>query len=209
MKKWIVFYMIALSLITLASCIGYSDDTPIGNSAPEKSSISAAIESENEQYMTNLDLEDYEALADKFLNPIVPSGIASINWADANEIPAEYFDTFYAVGALPTKRNIEEETKINELDYETFVQQYFYVEAEHLRQSATYDTNGRYYTIGYLGDSVPFAVTEAYFNVDLLTLHYNYYSRADETTIIRTGIMEIKILGEGYKYISCSSTGVN
>ena len=62
--------------------------------------------------------------------------------------------------------------------------------------------------LGYLGGAASSKVVDIARNDDILTLSFEYYSPADEITIIRTGTLNIQIENDGYKYISCTSKEV-
>lgn len=197
MMKSIAVCVICLSLVLLVSCKDNSDVSKVFESDAEtfSSSLTAQIGS--------LDLSDYDVVGDMFLMPIAISGIGSENWTDPNEINSEYFNSFYAIKTLPVDRNLDEDTIVPQLDYETFVQQYFDIASEHLRLSQTYNADEKHYTIGFVGSGAPFAVTHANVEEELLVLTYEYYSPADQTTIIRTGTIRIALGEKTYKYVSC------
>ncbi len=150
-----------------------------------------------------VDLISYE-----YLLPISLSGMGAESWDSANDIPAECFDMFYARKALPKDRDLSKDTVIPQNEYEAYIQQYFDVDSEHLRSAPNYDSQLRSYIIGYLGSSAPAGITDIETNEASIQLSFEYYSPADETTVIQSGTILIETDESGYRYTSCSSNEI-
>ncbi|RPF42119.1 hypothetical protein EDD70_2862 [Hydrogenoanaerobacterium saccharovorans] len=191
MKKNVLFFVICFIALFAVACTNNANKL------------------EESQNQPNIDLTDFEQLKTEFIAPIVLSTIGAENWTNANDIPAEYFDSFYAFKVLPKERSQDKSDVIAQKDYESYIQNYFDVTSEHLKTSDTFSPSTNSYTIGYLGSSASFAVTDAKIKNDTLTLQYEYYSPADDTTVIRKGTLVIKFDGENYKYLSNTSNEIN
>lgn len=104
---------------------------------------------------------------------------------------------------MPVERNLEEPEKVPAEELEQKLQERFDVSAELLRQSEYYDPETGLYIPGYVGSSARYEVTGAREEDGCLLLDYEYYSPADDKTVIRQGTLTLEKYGDGYRYLSC------
>lgn len=146
---------------------------------------------------------DLTRLTNEYLAPIAISGIGAVNWEDPSELSPDQLLSYYVVWAMPVERNLEEPEKVPAEELEQKLQERFDVSAELLRQSEYYDPETGLYTPGYVGSSARYEVTGAREEDGCLLLDYEYYSPADDKTVIRQGTLTLEKYGDGYRYLSC------
>lgn len=148
---------------------------------------------------------DLEQLTEEYLAPIAISGIGSQSWKDPGELDPDKLLDYYVVWAMPKERDPEQPETILAEELEEKLRERFDVPAELLRQADCYDPETGVYTPGYVGSSAGFRVTSARESAGHLFLEYEYYSPADDTTVIRFGLLLMEPCSEGYRYLSCDT----
>lgn len=151
---------------------------------------------------------DPAQLTEDYLAPIAISGIGAENWEDPSALDPDQLLSYYVVWAMPGERNPEEPETIPAEELEAKLQERFDVSSDLLRQSECYDPETGLYTPGYVGSSAGFQVTEAREENGRLLLSYEYYSPADDQTVIRRGTLTLEKYGDGYRYLSCDTEPV-
>ena len=162
------------------------------------------------QTPTNTDLEH---LYNDYFYPVFLSSISASTWNDPTELSPNnfvdyYIATRYYQPGKALERNTEQEDIVSSQELEAFVFNHFDISSDFLKQADSYDPDKDIYVLGYLGGAASSKVVDIARSDDILTLSFEYYSPADEITIIRTGTLNIQIENDGYKYISCTSKEV-
>ena len=158
------------------------------------------------------ELNDLDALSEKYLAPLVLAGITIDSWSNANEILPPRIAIFYAA-----VKDIEDgvgqtnwdTAALDASDVETLVQKYFDVSTDVLHDAPYYDAASNTYKFESLGGAAGFGVVGANRDGSKLILSYEYYSPADDVTVIREGELTINIDGNDYKYVSCTTNSVD
>ncbi len=162
---------------------------------------------EHKQDINAIDLTDLDSLTEKYLYPAYWGYITATSWNSASEIRPKNFIHFYMYNKF-IKNSISnwENYSVPASEYENYICQYFNVDPLLLRQVEQYDKQKKVYSnfpnIGSLGCC---KVVAAENQDDKLFLYYEYYSRADDTTVIRTGTLIVRISGDEYQYLSCKT----
>lgn len=186
------------AVLTVCLFLGGCTETEPSSSA----SSSGAESSQPETY-------DLAQLTDGYLVPIVISGMGAQDWDDPEELRPDQFISYYVAWAMPAERNLETPETVPADELEAKLRERFDVSPEFLRQSACYDPDTGLYTPGYVGSAGRAEVTAAREEDGRLLLDYTCFSPADDTTVIRTGILTLEPAGEGWKYISCVTQEVS
>ncbi len=153
--------------------------------------------------------EDLDLLTEEYLTPAVFSAITARSWEDPMELSPDQLVEFYAIRELPAERDLRQADTVPAEQLEEYVQQYFDVPSEVLRRAESYDAGQNCYELGYFGDPGRHRVVDARQEGDRLLLDYEYYSRADDSTVIRRGTLELRKTGEGsWQYRSCATGAV-
>lgn len=176
--------------------------------------LTACTSGAADQASSQNDLLEYEY---EYFRPVASSIITAQNWDDASQLSPESLVNFFADKTGLSRLSTDAEAVIIPGDVvESYIQLYFAVDNDYIRQVTSYDSENiptaPYYdrenhTYGLLipgdwGGAKVVAVSE---KDDILSLSYEYYSREDGTTVIREGTIDIQILGpQQYHYISCS-----
>ena len=176
-----------------------------GCSGTEPSASASSPEAENSQAASY----DLEQLTEEYLTPIAISGMGAQNWDDPEELQPDQFISYYVVWAMPAERDLETPETVPADELEAKLQERFDVSSEFLRQSGCYDPDTGLYTPGYVGSAGRAEVTAAREEDGRLLLDYVFFSPADDTTVIRTGILTLEPAGEGWKYLSCVTEAVS
>lgn len=213
MKKFV--YTIFCTFLLILIVIGFVSCKatllqPDTDTKKESTSLYEPISSIDNDAQKNLDLNNLDALTRKYLDPVFWASITAKSWNSPSEIPPEDFVNFYIFSFLEKNKGIDRETyRVSVKEYEEFIKQYFDIEDSQLQQVPEYDEKmNEYSNFGYLGGGASGKVTAAEVREDRLILQYEYYSPADDVTVIRTGILNIYISDNGYKYLSCKTKEV-
>jgi len=150
---------------------------------------------------SRIDLADYDLLYEQYLHLPFWSSITSETWDNANDLPPDYFVSYYAYywydnhyqgGPL----NFPPE------ELESYIQEYFDVSAEHIRTADQYDGEEDVYICFGLGGGGSAKVVGAEQNGKRLILDYEVYSPEDGVTVLRTGKLTLELSKNGYKYVA-------
>lgn len=197
MTKLKVVILCAVLSLSLAAC---------GTGAPSSSQDSlnsSAPPAVSESPAASPDLTDLDRLTEDYLAPAFFSAMTAKNWDSPALLPPDSFVKFYVAKEMPPERDLDKTDTLPAAELEAYIQQYFNVPTDLLRKAEAYDPAGQFYTLGYLGGGASAKVVSAEMDGDTLLLQYEYYSPADETTVIRTGLLSLQFGNEGYRYISC------
>lgn len=142
---------------------------------------------------------------DKYLGELSVSGVLLASWGSPETILPERFMDYYTVHVLAKERQMTDadSVEVPGADVEAAIMEHFDLPVRRLRAAVNYDEAQQTYTFangGWGEDGVQ--VVNYSEEGDRLTLHYEYYSRSDGTTILRQGELELTVEGEGYKYLS-------
>lgn len=154
------------------------------------------------------DTDDLEYLYNEYFEPAFWGAVTAQTWDNPEQLLPENFAKFYAAKAMPKTRESEQES-VAAKDFEGYIQSYFNVSPDFLRKAEIYDEKTDSYIIGYLGGGASAKVVGAKTDGEMLMLNYEYYSPADDVTVIRRGTLRIKFETDGYKYVSCATEAVN
>ena len=161
------------------------------------SEIIPYVKSPKEEELTNL----YD---EKYLASAAQTGVLSVTWKNAEEIPADSFTNFFLLEVLYKKYPdgwfdmLELPAKQVEKD----IQSYFDVSSEHIREAYNYNAETSTYSFGYgIGATSYIVVTDAKQDENLLTLSYDFRDPIDQ--LFARGSIKIKFTEKGFEYISC------
>lgn len=204
--KKIIAKKSAVILITLFLFTSCNAELPIEN-------ISPLVPSSNSNTLSANTKQNYDELTNKFLKDMANAWITSQTWNDASQIDPDFLISFFCartgLGQLPLYG--EPAVAPAEL-VESFVKLYFDVDESHLRKAVYYNEDTNTYKLPIsMGGAASFKVVDAVVENYDLTLFYEYYSPADDTTVIRTGNLKIEPSNEyftRYKYVSCETTEI-
>lgn len=155
----------------------------------------------------NLDELDY-----RYFKDVADASITSQSWNNASQIRPEFLINFFGTRTGLSILSIDSDsaTAPEEL-VESFVQMYFNVDTARMRQSVFYNKEANTYDIPIPpGGAATYKVIDAVIEGNITTLSYEYYSAADDKTVIRKGILKIDTTDSlKYKYISCDTIEIN
>lgn len=178
-----------------------------GNSSlsPESGDKTASAE------VQSVDLKDYEQLYETYLSNVFLSSITAASWSSAEEIKPDRLINFYVFDRVVEKYTGKDWTalRIPAKEVEDFIQSYFDVSSEHLRKSQYYHKDTDSYSFDGVGGAASSKVINAQRERDELKLDFEYYSSADDVTVIRKGTLTIKLSNTGFKYVSCMTDAVS
>lgn len=157
--------------------------------------------------------EKFEYFYEDYFYPAFLSVITASTWDDPEKLNPSYFVNYYtAVQYYQIPHGSEtddfQETSVEAGKLEEMIVSHFDVSVDFLRQAKEYDRNSNTYLLEYLGGAASAKIVKATQNGDILMLEFEYYSPADEVTVIRTGTLNIKITDDNFKYLSCTSNAV-
>lgn len=160
----------------------------------------------------DVDLDDLEGLTKEYLAPVFLASISSQNWQHAEEIPPHNLGLFFVAKRSLTddayREMIWDAAVFGQEDVEALVLQYFDIPVERLRESEYYQPQTESYVFESLGGAATARVVKAELQQNVLTLFYEYYSPADDATVIRKGTLCVTFSQEGYRYTSCTTSEV-
>lgn len=195
-----------LMILFLSGCSAQTslldaESTGDGEVAPAFSS------SQEEQEEPVTDLEEIYRL---YFHPLFLATITAESWDDPQQLSPDAFVHYYLARHYydpvhPAERDLEREETVDQQVLEQEVMSHFDVSREFLRQSQEYDPDRGVYVMNYLGGAASSKVVGATWNGDRLSISFEYYSPADDTTVIRSGSLQMYISGEEYQYLSCTS----
>ena len=200
MKQVISKLLMVILVLGLSGCGGQPYDGGIKASSETDSSKSPSLNN------VSIDLNDYESLTKEYLAPLVLSSITSTTWSNADEILPHRFGLFYVAkksSADSLNSTNWDTTPFDAEEVESLVKNYFDISSEYLRSSNYYDADSSSYTFESLGGATSFKVVDAKLDDQKLLLSYEYYSPADEVSVIRKGVLTIMLGEHSYRYISC------
>jgi len=150
-------------------------------------------------------------LTDEYLAPLGLASISSLSWDNAANIPSHNLGLFYVAKiSLITSESIDWDTTPHEADeVESLIMQYFDVTPEYIRTSEYYNSDDNTYVFESFGGAASFKVVDSKMENEALILDYEYYSPADDVSVIREGIITVAIDGNSYKYISCNTEAID
>ncbi len=198
MKQVISKLLMLILVLGLSGCGGLPYDEGIKASSVTDSSMNPSLNT------VSIDLNDYESLTIEYLAPLALSSITSTTWSKADEILPHRFGLFYVAKKSSTDNSTNWDiTPFDAEEVESLVKNYFDISSEYLRSSDYYDADSSSYTFESLGGAASFKVVDAKLDDQTLLLSYEYYSPADEVSVIRKGVLTIMLGEQSYQYISC------
>ena len=205
--KWWISFLLAIAILSACSAVSPVSRELPSSSAEEDSGCSSSQEETVEQLL------DLTEIYDLYFHPVFLSCISAESWENPEQLQPGVFVHYYLARHYydpkhPVERNLEEEETVDQLVLEQEVMSHFQVTTEFLRQAQEYDPTRGVYRMDYLGGAASSKVVSATWNGDQLTIAFEYYSPADDTTVIRRGSLQMSFTGEEYQYISCTSTPV-
>jgi len=136
--------------------------------------------------------------------------MSALNWDKPSELPPDTFIEFFSIktnlAILSTDATM---ITIPAIIVERYIQRHFDVESNYIKQSQYYNAQTDDYSIPmHSGGGAPKVVgIEEKYNI--IKIKYEFYSRADDVTVIRTGILTVKITDRPYfQYLNNKTTEV-
>lgn len=146
---------------------------------------------------------DLTGLTNEYLAPIAISGIGAVNWEDPSELSPDQLLSYYVVWAMRWSAILRSPKKFPPRSWNRSSRNGSMYQQSCCCQSEYYDPETGLYTPGYVGSSARYEVTGAREEDGCLLLDYEYYSPADDKTVIRQGTLTLEKYGDGYRYLSC------
>ena len=177
--------------------------------SPEEESLSGSGEEFSQ--------EQLEQFYEEYFYPVFLSSVTAATWDGPEDWdnPEEHWPDrlvncytaakYYSAAGEAEKGELEPETTVPQQELEEWTMARFDVTADFLRQSSQYDEDRQVYVLEYLGGAASSRVVGAEKNGDVLSLSFEYYSPADEETVIRTGVLDLRLEEDGYRFVSCTS----
>lgn len=126
-----------------------------------------------------------------------------MNWEDPSELSPDQLLSYYAVWAMPVERNLEEPEKFPPRNWNRSSRNGSMYQQSCCASPNIMTRRTGLYIPGYVGSSARYEVTGAREEDGCLLLDYEYYSPADDKTVIRQGTLTLEKYGDGYRYLSC------
>lgn len=175
----------------------------------EENGVGLSAVSQKNISVPKVNINDYDALYEKYFNPFFGATMFANSWTSAYEINPDCFPKFYGMNKENRKKcGSRKDTDgimiADAEDMEKYVQQYFDVSVEYLRTSEDYDAENQCYYFG-LGGGLSADITDARQEDDLLFIDFETYS-GWHRQVFTTGTITIQLLGnDQYKYLSCNA----
>ncbi len=214
-----LFALITTLAIFLCGCavdmpVASSTDNPdissqaAAESSGENSAVEVSSEENSSEIIPYVKSPKEEELTDqyyeKYLASAAQTGVLSVTWENAEEIPADSLINFFLLEAL-YKKYPDGWFDILELpakQVEKDIQSYFDVSSEHIRESYNYNAETNTFSFGYgIGATSYIVVTDAKQDENLLTLSYDFRDPIDQ--LFAHGSIIIKFVDKDFEYISC------
>jgi len=178
-------------MLIFSACTADNPQTPVSSKQQPEVAIS-------EEQITNNISAYYQYL-------YAPSQtiMAALNWNKPSELPPDSFVRFFSVktnlAILSTDATM---IAIPASIVERYIQQHFDVESDYIKQSQYYNAQSDDYSIPmHSGGGAP-KVIGIEEKDNIIKIKYEFYSRADDITVTRTGELTIKIDSGDFKYLS-------
>ncbi len=213
---------LALIITVVIFLCGCAADVPVVSSTDNRGiSSQAAVESSSKNPTVEVSSEEtaseitpYEKnpkeeeltnlYSEKYLASAARTGVLSVTWKNAEEIPADSFTNFFLLEILYKKYpdGWFDILQLPAKEVEKGIQSYFDVSSKHIREAYNYNAETDCYSFGYgIGATSYIVVTDAKQDKNLLTLFYDIRGPIDQ--LFSRGFIKIKFVEEGFKYISC------
>lgn len=146
--------------------------------------------------------DEYDALEQEHMSPLLVSMILIQNWEDANEIDPSNFIYYFAAALHDAGIDftLDDEGYIPAEELEPYVHNRFDVTKEHLHSGMYYSAEKNAYEFGGLGSTAYSTVTGASQKGNLLTIGYDIIGPMEYR--VAYGTLEIEKNAEEYKYRS-------
>ena len=192
MKKPLIFFLLIILITTTLSACN-------SNSNPSSTN------------QMNVNTSDLNYLTEEFLVSMSRSGITAHSWNSVEEIPVDNLMLFYvAKNDISNNNNINwDTTPIKANDVELYITKYFDISPDYLHNSKYYDSNSNAYQFESLGGAASAKVISAEINGNELILCYEYYSPADDVTVIRDGTLVLVFSDNNYFYSTCATKSLD
>lgn len=213
-KKWFcVFYCLFLLLMVTACSTQPNSISAEENRAIESNISEISEEKNSSQPLINqnnssnpINVNDFDELSQKYIKPVFYAGITYYSWDNAEQIPANNFSIFYLIKCIyETHSDTWVTMTVSAKDVETFIQGYFDVTTEHLRQADNFDKDSQTYEFGNgIGAGSTYEITDVQKKDQSLTIFFNYITADNPNRK-----SELKIdLSNGFRYLSCKSEDI-
>lgn len=203
MKRAICVIFVAIAILFTTACGNVSKPNPI---------------EQNTSNIRSQKIIDLNELDYKLFKDVANAGITSQTWDDASQIRPEFLVNFFGARTELSWLSIDmESAEVPAELVESFVKLHFDVDASHLQKAEFYNEDKNAYELPTPpSGAASFKVVDAVMDNCILTLFYEYYSPADDITVIRKGNLKIEFPDEyqaefqlQYRYISCETTEIN
>lgn len=153
-----------------------------------------------------IDLGDYDMLRDTYVHPLFTSGILAAQWDDAGELDPDLLVQFYSAYAREREdAGSDWNLHIPPAQLEEYVQRYFDVNTDHLRQSGFYDDGEGVYRLArrtWVEDSeTDIQVTSTWRDGDRIDLDVQLLRGSPTASAFQ---VSIQLLPQGFRYTGCT-----
>lgn len=161
--------------------------------------------------LTPAEIAEFET---EYFLPVAYVAISSENWTSPEELPGHNLVEFYMVKKYmedlpgPLKVPFKEfPSRVDADEVEKYIKRYFDVSTERIREAENYDPKTNQYEFVFeIGGAATFNLVggERLKNGNVI-LNFEYYSPADDITVIRSGELKLAPVDGGYMYVSSHS----
>lgn len=196
-KKLVMIPLVCM--LIFSACVANSPQEPVASEQQTDTAIS-------EEQITN-NISAYY----KYLRFASETSITATNWDNPSEIPADRLIKFFSnktnLAMLSTDANM---ITIPAPIVERYIQLYFNVESNYIKQSEYYNAQSNDYFIPIpSGGPSSVKVVDIEEKDNIVTIAYEYYSPTDEITVIRTGTLTVKTDQTDFKYLRNETTEID
>ena len=136
--------------------------------------------------------------------------MAALNWNKPSELPPDTFVEFFSIktnlAILSTDATM---ITIPATIVERYIQRHFDVESNYIKQSQYYNAQSDDYSIPmHSGGGTP-KVIGIEEKDNIIKIKYEFYSRADDITVTRTGELTVETDNPDFQYLRNKTTGVD
>lgn len=194
-KKFLIVPLV--SMLVFSACTANNPQPPVSSGQEPEAVIS-------EEQLSNNISAYYQYL-------YAPSQtiMAALNWNKPSELHPDTFVEFFSIktnlAILSTDATM---ITIPASIVERYIQRHFDVESNYIKQSQYYNAQSDYYSIPmHSGGGAP-KVIGIEEKDNIIKIKYEFYSRADDITVTRTGELTIKTDSGDFQYLSNKSKKV-